>query len=45
MVDDAEVLIFAYGSTSRSARYAVNELRKEGVKVGLFRPLTLWPFL
>ena len=44
LVDDAEVLIFAYGSTSRSARYAVNELRKEGVKVGLFRPLTLWPF-
>ncbi len=44
LVDDAEVLIFAYGSTSRSARYAVNELRKEGIKVGLFRPLTLWPF-
>ncbi|HKJ05476.1 MAG TPA: 2-oxoacid:acceptor oxidoreductase subunit alpha [Geopsychrobacteraceae bacterium] len=44
MTDDAEVIIFAYGSTSRSARYAVNELRKEGVKVGLFRPITLWPF-
>jgi len=44
LVDDADVVIFAYGSTSRSARYAVNELRKEGVKVGLFRPLTLWPF-
>jgi 2-oxoglutarate ferredoxin oxidoreductase subunit alpha len=44
LVDDAEVLIFAYGSTSRSARYAVNELRKEGVKAGLFRPITLWPF-
>ncbi len=42
--DDAEVVIFAYGSTSRSARYAVNELRKEGVKAGLFRPITLWPF-
>jgi 2-oxoglutarate ferredoxin oxidoreductase subunit alpha len=40
---DAEVLIFAYGSTSRSARYAVNELRKEGVKAGLFRPITLGP--
>ena len=33
-----------YGSTSRSARYAVNELRKEGIKAGLFRPITLWPF-
>ncbi len=43
-VNDAEVLIFAYGSTARSARYAVNELRKEGIKAGLFRPITLWPF-
>ncbi|MCF6180203.1 MAG: 2-oxoacid:acceptor oxidoreductase subunit alpha, partial [Geopsychrobacter sp.] len=44
LIDDAEVVLFAYGSTSRSARYAVNELRKEGVKVGMFRPLTMWPF-
>ncbi len=44
MTEDAEVIIFAYGSTSRSARYAVNELRKEGIKAGLFRPITLWPF-
>lgn len=44
LTEDAEILIFAYGSTSRSARYAVNELRKEGIKVGLFRPITLWPF-
>lgn len=44
MTEDAEVVIFAYGSTSRSARYAVNELRKEGIKAGLFRPITLWPF-
>jgi len=44
LVDDAEIVILAYGSTSRSARYAVNELRKEGVKAGLFRPITLWPF-
>ncbi|HEY5673550.1 MAG TPA: 2-oxoacid:acceptor oxidoreductase subunit alpha [Malonomonas sp.] len=42
--EDAEVVIFAYGSTARSARYAVNELRKEGIKAGLFRPITLWPF-
>ncbi len=44
LLDDAEVVLFAYGTTSRSARYAVNELRKEGVKVGMFRPLTMWPF-
>jgi len=44
LTDDATILLFAYGSTSRSARYAVNELRKEGIKVGLFRPITLWPF-
>jgi len=44
LLDDAEVILFAYVSTSRSARYAVNELRKEGVKAGMFRPLTMWPF-
>jgi 2-oxoglutarate ferredoxin oxidoreductase subunit alpha len=44
LTEDAEVIIFAYGSTSRSARYAVNELREQGVKAGLFRPITLWPF-
>jgi len=44
LTEDAEVVIWAYGSTSRSARYAVNELRKEGIKAGLFRPITLWPF-
>ncbi|MGK2905769.1 MAG: 2-oxoacid:acceptor oxidoreductase subunit alpha [Desulfuromonadales bacterium] len=44
LTEDAEVVVWAYGSTSRSARYAVNELRKEGIKAGLFRPITLWPF-
>lgn len=44
MLDDAEVVLWAYGSSARSARYAVNELRKEGIKAGLFRPITLWPF-
>jgi len=43
-LEDAEVVLFAYGSTSRSARYAVNELRKQGVKAGMFRPITVWPF-
>ena len=44
LTEDADVVIWAYGSTARSARYAVNDLRKEGLKVGLFRPLTIWPF-
>lgn len=44
MLDDAEVAIFTIGSTARSARFAVNELRKAGVKAGLLRPLTIWPF-
>lgn len=44
LVDDAEVLIVAIGTISRSARNAVNALREKGVKAGLFRPITLWPF-
>lgn len=44
MLEDADVVFWAYGSSSRSSRYAVNELRKEGIKAGLFRPITLWPF-
>lgn len=41
--DDAECLIVAFGSTARSARRAVELLRKEGRKAGLFRPVTLYP--
>jgi 2-oxoglutarate/2-oxoacid ferredoxin oxidoreductase subunit alpha len=44
MMDDAEICIVAYGSTSRSARYAVNEAREKGIKAGLFRLKTFWPF-
>lgn len=43
-LDDAEVGIFAYGVSSRSAKFAVRELRKQGIKAGLLRPLTIWPF-
>lgn len=43
MLDDAEVMIIAYGSVSLSAKEAVNRLRAEGIKVGMFRPITLWP--
>jgi 2-oxoglutarate ferredoxin oxidoreductase subunit alpha len=44
LLNDAEVVVVAYGSTSRSARFAVNEARKNGVKAGLFRIRTMWPF-
>jgi len=38
------VLIVAYGSTSRSARQAIMMARNAGIKVGMFRPITIWPF-
>jgi len=44
LTEDAEILIVGYGSTARSALDAVETLRAEGVKVGLFRPITIWPF-
>jgi 2-oxoglutarate ferredoxin oxidoreductase subunit alpha len=43
MLDDADILIIAYGSVSLAAKEAINRLRDEGIKVGLFRPITLWP--
>ncbi|MBN2964142.1 2-oxoglutarate synthase subunit alpha [Sulfurospirillum sp. T05] len=43
MLEDAEVCIIAYGSISRAAKEAVVKLRSEGIKAGLFRPITLWP--
>ncbi|MFO1115962.1 MAG: 2-oxoacid:acceptor oxidoreductase subunit alpha [Beijerinckiaceae bacterium] len=42
--EDADMLIVAVGIVARAARSAVETLRKEGVKVGLLRPVTLWPF-
>jgi 2-oxoglutarate ferredoxin oxidoreductase subunit alpha len=42
--DDAELLVVAFGTVARFARSAVKDLRDEGLKVGLFRPITLWPF-
>lgn len=44
-MDDAEIAIVAYGGVSRSAKSAVDEMRNNGVKVGLFRPITIWPLL
>ncbi len=44
MLDDAEVVVFAYGIVARSALSAVRKARAEGIKAGLLRPITLWPF-
>lgn len=44
MLDDADVIVVAFGSTSRSARYAVNAAREQGIKAGMFRIKTFWPF-
>src|SRR3989339_790015 len=44
MTDDAEMIIVAYGISSRLARSVVNDLRSKGIKIGLFRPITLFPF-
>jgi len=44
MLDDAEIVVFAYGVCAKSAKFAVRELRSKGIKVGLLRPLTVWPF-
>ncbi len=41
---DAELLITAYGTPARIALTAIDALRAEGIKVGLFRPISLWPF-
>ena len=44
MVDDADIVIAAFGIAARVSKNAVNEARKQGIKVGLIRPITLWPF-
>ena len=44
MTDDAEIVLIAYGASARICRSAVDAARKEGIKAGLIRPITLWPF-
>ena len=44
-LEDAEVVIFAYGATARSARKAVRDARAVGIKAGMLRPITIWPFV
>ena len=43
MLDDADIAVIAYGSVSLAVKEAIKQLREEGIKVGLFRPITLWP--
>jgi 2-oxoglutarate ferredoxin oxidoreductase subunit alpha len=42
--DDAEIMIVAYGTMARICRSAIEILREQGIKVGLLRPITLWPY-
>ena len=42
--DDADYLLVAYGTSARVCKAAMRKLRKKGIKAGIFRPVTLWPF-
>ena len=44
LMEDAEICVAAFGIASRVAKNAINEARKKGIKVGMIRPITLWPF-
>lgn len=43
-LEDAELVVVAFGTSARVAQSAIKEARAEGIKVGLFRPISLWPF-
>jgi 2-oxoglutarate ferredoxin oxidoreductase subunit alpha len=43
-LDDAEIVVVAYGCTARSAQRAVREAREEGIPAGLLRLISIWPF-
>ena len=44
MMDDAEICIAAFGIAARISKNAINEARAKGIRVGMIRPITLWPF-
>ena len=44
LCEDADYVITAFGTVARIAKSAINELREQGIKVGLFRPITVWPY-
>ena len=43
-MEDADYVIVAFGSAARIAEKSIENAREQGIKVGLFRPITLWPF-
>ena len=43
-LDDAQVMLVGFGSSARLCQGAIDELRQQGLRAGLFRPITLWPF-
>ncbi|MEG2982447.1 MAG: 3-methyl-2-oxobutanoate dehydrogenase subunit VorB [Raoultibacter sp.] len=43
--EDAEIVLVAFGATARIVRSAINLAREKGIKAGLIRPITLWPFI
>ena len=43
-MDSPEIVAVAYGTTSRIVKNATEELKKEGVNMGIIRPITVWPF-
>lgn len=42
--EDAEIILVAYGTTARIVRSAIDKMREEGIRAGMIRPITLWPF-
>lgn len=44
LTEDADIIVVAFGGAARVARSAVNAAREQGIKAGLFRPITLWPY-
>ena len=44
MADDADIMIVAYGTAARIAKGAIKRAREMGIRVGMIRPITLWPF-
>ena len=43
-MENAEIVVTAFGTVARIAKSAIDELKEEGVNVGMIRPITLWPF-
>ena len=44
LTDDADIIVVAYGASARVSHSAVDSARQQGIKAGLIRPITLWPF-